>query len=93
MKDLCSQSVNRWEFRVENYINLRCECLSGSDLYFFTLQRPEGESNCNCFALNIFSLLITFSKCPYIYIKLTGFEDIDSGKLPFKSYLLRCCSF
>ena len=28
----------------------------------------------------------TFSKCPQIYIKLTGFEDNDSGKLPFKYY-------
>ena len=35
----------------------------------------------------------TFSKCPQIYIKLTGFEDNDSGKLPFKYYLLRCCTF
>ena len=31
----------------------------------------------------------TFSKCPQIYIKLTGFEDNDSGKLPFKYYLLK----
>ena len=28
----------------------------------------------------------TFSKCPLIYIKLTGFEDNDRGKLPFKFY-------
>ena len=28
----------------------------------------------------------TFSKCQQIYIKLTGFEDNDSGKLPFKYY-------
>ena len=28
-----------------------------------------------------------------IYIKLTGFEDYDSGKLPFKYCLLRCCCF
>ena len=28
----------------------------------------------------------TFSKCTLIYIKLTGFEDNDSGKLPFKYY-------
>ena len=28
----------------------------------------------------------TFSKCPQIYVKLTGFEDNDSGKLPFKYY-------
>ena len=28
----------------------------------------------------------TFSECPQIYIKLTGFEDTDSGKLPFKYY-------
>ena len=28
----------------------------------------------------------TFSKCPQIYIKLTWFEDNDSGKLPFKYY-------
>ena len=28
----------------------------------------------------------TFSKCPQIYIKLTGFENNDSGKLPFKYY-------
>ena len=28
----------------------------------------------------------TFSKCPQIYIKFTGFEDNDSGKLPFKYY-------
>jgi hypothetical protein len=34
----------------------------------------------------------TFSKCPQIYIELTGFEDNDSGKLPFKYYLLRLCS-
>ena len=26
------------------------------------------------------------SKCPQIYIKLTEFEDNDSGKLPFKYY-------
>ena len=26
----------------------------------------------------------TFLKCPQIYIKLTGFEDNESGKLPFK---------
>ena len=25
-----------------------------------------------------------FSKCPQIYIKLTGFKDNDSGKLPVK---------
>ena len=35
----------------------------------------------------------TFSKCPQMYIKLTGFEDNDSWKLPFKYYLLRLCSF
>ena len=29
----------------------------------------------------------------FFKIKLTGFEDNDSGKLPVKYYLLRCCSF
>ena len=33
----------------------------------------------------------TFSKCPQMYIKRTGSEDNDSGKLPFKYYLLRLC--
>ena len=33
-----------------------------------------------------FKDLGTFSKCPQIYTKLTGFEDNDSGKLPFKYY-------
>ena len=28
-----------------------------------------------------------------IYIKLTWFKDNDGRKLPFKYYLLRCCSF
>ena len=35
----------------------------------------------------------TFSKCPQIYIKLRGFEENDSGKLPFKYCQLRLCSF
>ena len=47
-------------------------------------------SHCYTFSLKD---LGTFSKCPQIYIKLTGFEDNDSGKLPFKYYLPRCCSF
>ena len=35
----------------------------------------------------------TFSNFPQIYIKLTVFENNDSGKLPLKYYLLRFCSF
>ena len=34
----------------------------------------------------------TFSKCPQIYIKLTGFEDNDSEQLPVEYYWLRLCS-
>ena len=35
----------------------------------------------------------TFSKCPQIYIKLTGFKDNGSRKIPIKYDLLRCFSF
>ena len=28
----------------------------------------------------------TFSKCPQLYIKLTGFEDNNGGMLPIKYY-------
>ena len=35
----------------------------------------------------------TFFKCPQIYVKLTWFEDNNSGKLPFKYVLLRLCIF
>ena len=33
------------------------------------------------------------TQCPQTYIKLTPFEDNDSRKLPYKYYLMRCCSF
>ena len=39
------------------------------------------------------SFVIHKTQCPQIYIKLTLFEDNDGRKLPFKFYLLRCCSF
>ena len=35
----------------------------------------------------------SFSKCHRFTLNFTGFEENDSGKLPFKYYLLRCCSF
>ena len=33
------------------------------------------------------------TQCLQIYTKLTQFEDNDSRKLPWKYYLLKCCSF
>ena len=61
-------------------------------------QKPSNKNEAGKITEIMIGLIVikdsgTFSKCPQIYIKLTRFEDNDSGKLPFKYYLLGFCSF
>ena len=95
-----SQNFRRFEDDDGRKLHLNCYSLRCCSFGEMSKQNCLSQWDESYFSMyNIFTLkgLYTFcrqkTKCPQIYTKLTQFEDNDSRKLPWKYYVLRCCSF